>query len=107
MPQWWKNPGKHSPRRHRERGGCTEDFKLGHHPVSGRITAWEDNVSCLFLLLDVRADPVSPLPWGPLILLLVIVFVLAVGFVVALVVLLIWLKRRKLKEAAAAGGSPQ
>jgi heme/copper-type cytochrome/quinol oxidase subunit 2 len=65
-------------------------------------------VSCLFLLLDVPADPVSASPWGPLILLLVIVFVLAVGFVAGLVVLLIWLKRRKLKESAsAAGGSPQ
>ena len=65
-------------------------------------------MSRLILLLDVPADPVSPLPWGALILLLVIVFVLAVGFVAGLVVLLIWLKRRKLKEAASpAGVSPQ
>lgn len=65
-------------------------------------------MSCLFLLLDARADPVSVLPWGALILLLVLVFVLAVGFVAGLVVLLIWLKRRKLKEAASAAGiSPQ
>ena len=58
-------------------------------------------MSFLFLLLDARADPVSPVPWGALILLLGIVFVLAVGFVAGLVALLIWLKRRKAKEAAA------
>jgi Tfp pilus assembly protein PilO len=51
------------------------------------------------LFLDVRADPVSPLPWGALIVLLVVVFVLAVGFAAAMVVLLIWLKRRKAKQA--------
>jgi len=55
----------------------------------------------LFLLFDARADPASPVPWGALILLLGIVFVLAVAFVAALVALLIWLKRRKAKEAAA------
>ncbi|MEP6818227.1 MAG: hypothetical protein ABJA18_01755 [bacterium] len=54
----------------------------------------------LLLLLDARVDPVSPVPWGALMLLLVIVFVLAVGFVAGLVVLLIWLKRRKAKQAA-------
>jgi len=54
----------------------------------------------LLLLLDVRADPVSAVPWGALILLLVIVFVLAVAFVAALVALLIWFKRRKAKDAA-------
>ena len=58
-------------------------------------------MSPLFLLLDARADPVSPVPWGALILLLVIVFVLAVGFVAGLVALLIWYKRRKTKESAA------
>jgi uncharacterized iron-regulated membrane protein len=54
-----------------------------------------------FLLLDARADPVSPVPWGALLLLLGIVFVLAVGLVAGLVALLIWFKRRKAKEAAA------
>ena len=58
-------------------------------------------MSSLFLLLDARADPVSPVPWGALILLLGIVFVLAVGFVAVLVALLIWFKRHKAKEAAA------
>ncbi|HYU99313.1 MAG TPA: hypothetical protein VE977_10825 [Pyrinomonadaceae bacterium] len=58
-------------------------------------------MSPLFLLLDARADPVSPVPWGALILLLAIVFVLAVGFVAGLVALLIWYKRRKTKESAA------
>jgi hypothetical protein len=58
-------------------------------------------MSLLFLLLDARADPVSPVPWGALILLLGLVFVLAVGFVAGLVALLIWFKRRKAKEAAA------
>ena len=57
-------------------------------------------MSPLLLLLDARADPVSPVPWGALILLLVIVFVLAVGFVAGLVVLLIWFKRRQVKEVA-------
>lgn len=50
-----------------------------------------------FFLFDVPADPVSPLPWGALIVLLVIVFVLAMAFVAGLVVLLIRVKRRKLK----------
>ena len=54
-------------------------------------------MSFLLLLLDVRVDPVSAVPWGALILLLVIVLVLAVAFVAGLVVLLIWLKRRKAK----------
>jgi uncharacterized iron-regulated membrane protein len=50
------------------------------------------------LLLDVRVDPVSPVPWGGLIVLLVIIFVLAVGFTAALIALLIWLRRRKQNE---------
>ena len=58
-------------------------------------------MSPLFLLLDARADPVSPVPWGALLLLLGIVFVLAVGFVAVLVAMLIWFKRRKAKEIAA------
>ena len=56
-------------------------------------------MNSLLLLFDVRADPVSAVPWGALILLLVIVFVLAVGFVAGLVALLIWVKRRKMKDA--------
>ena len=44
-------------------------------------------MSCLFLLLDARADPIGAGPWGALILLLVIVFVLSVAFVAALVAL--------------------
>lgn len=55
-------------------------------------------MSPLFLLLDLSPDPVNSLPWGALILLLAIVFVLAVGFVAALVSLLIWVKRRKTKD---------
>ena len=51
------------------------------------------------VLLDVRVDPVSPLPWGALMLLLVVVFVLAVAFTAGIVVLLIWYKRRKAQEA--------
>ena len=58
-------------------------------------------MTSFFLLLDARADPVSPVPWGALLLLLGIVFVLAVGFVAGLVALLIWFKRRKAREAAA------
>lgn len=49
----------------------------------------------LLLLLDVPRDPVHPLPWGALVVLLMIVFVLAVSFVAGLVFLLIRLKRRK------------
>ncbi|HEV7746358.1 MAG TPA: hypothetical protein VGO56_15285 [Pyrinomonadaceae bacterium] len=55
-------------------------------------------MSSLFLF-DVPADPVSPLPWAALIVLLLIVFVLAVAFVAGLVVLLIRIKRRKVKAA--------
>jgi hypothetical protein len=58
-------------------------------------------VSCYLFLFDARVDPVSSLPWGALIVLLVIVFVLAVAFVAGLVGLLIWFKRRKAKEASA------
>ncbi|HSS19067.1 MAG TPA: hypothetical protein VLL54_03270 [Pyrinomonadaceae bacterium] len=54
------------------------------------------------LLFDVRPDPISGgLPWGALIVLLVIVFVLAVGFVAGLVALLIWFKRRKAQQVVA------
>jgi len=49
----------------------------------------------LLLLLDVSPAPVHPVPWGALIVLLVIIFVLAVSFSAGLVFLLIWLKRRK------------
>jgi hypothetical protein len=55
-------------------------------------------MSYLLLLFDVRADPVSPVPWVALIPLLVIVFVLAVAFAAGMVALLIWLKRRKARE---------
>ena len=53
----------------------------------------------VLLLLDARADPVNVVSWGPLLLLLVVVFVLAVSFAAALVFLLIWLKRRKAGSA--------
>jgi hypothetical protein len=53
----------------------------------------------LLLLLDVPRDPARPLPWGALIVLLAIVFVLAVSFVAGLVFLLIRLKRRKTGSA--------
>jgi len=36
-------------------------------------------------LLDVRVDPVSPVPWAGLIVLLLIVFVLAVSLIAGLV----------------------
>jgi hypothetical protein len=49
----------------------------------------------LMLFLDARADPISSIPWGALILLLAIVFILAVSFTAGLVFLLIRLKRRK------------
>lgn len=55
----------------------------------------ENLFAAVLLLLDARADPISPIPWGALILLLAIVFILAVSFTAGLVFLLIWLKRRK------------
>ena len=54
------------------------------------------------LLFDVRADPVNVVPWGVLLLLMVVVFILAVGFIGAMVALLIWLKRRKPPETETA-----
>jgi hypothetical protein len=56
-------------------------------------------VSYLNLLIDVPPEPVNRLPWGALILLLLIVFILSVGFVAGLVFLLIRLQRRKAKES--------
>jgi uncharacterized iron-regulated membrane protein len=52
-------------------------------------------------LFDVRVDPVSSLPWGGLIVLLVIVFVLAVSLVISLVLLLLWWKRKQLRAQQA------
>ena len=49
----------------------------------------------LSLVFDARADPVNVVSWGPLLLLLAVVFILAVSFAAGLVFLLIWLKRRK------------
>ncbi len=49
-------------------------------------------------LLDVRVDPVSPLPWGGLIVLLLIAFVLAVSLVTGLVFFLVWWKRRRTRD---------
>ena len=49
----------------------------------------------LSLLLDVSPDPVHPVSWGALIVLLATVFVLAVSFAGSLVFLLIRRKRRK------------
>ena len=49
------------------------------------------------LLLDVRVDPVSPVPWAGLIVLLIVVFVLAASLVAGLVVFLIWWKRKKIR----------
>lgn len=65
-------------------------------------------MSPLVLLFDVRADPVSAVPWAALILLLAVVFVLAVALVAGLVVFLIWYKRKKMKPAAdSPAGSPE
>jgi uncharacterized membrane protein len=49
----------------------------------------------LLVLLDVAPDPVHPISWGALIVLLVIVFALAVSFTAGLVFVLIWFKRRR------------
>jgi uncharacterized membrane protein len=49
----------------------------------------------LMIFLDVSPNPVRVVSWGPLIVLLVIIFVLAVSFMAGLVFLLIRLKRRK------------
>ncbi len=53
------------------------------------------------LLLDVRADPITPVPWGALILFLVVVTLLSVAFLAALVFVLIRFKRRKENEREA------
>jgi hypothetical protein len=58
-----------------------------------------ENVLGLLLLLDLRTDPVNPLPWGALILLLVFVFVLAMGLTAGIVTLLIRRQRRKARAA--------
>lgn len=52
-------------------------------------------------LLDVRVDPVSPVSWGALIVLLAVIFVLAVTLVAGLVLFLLWWKRRKLCDQQA------
>jgi hypothetical protein len=52
-------------------------------------------VSHLPLLLDVSPGPGESVGWGPLLILLTVVFVLSVAVAGGLVVLLIWLKRRK------------
>ena len=56
-------------------------------------------MNSLLFLFDVAPAPLGGVPWQALVLLLVIIFVLAVGFSAGLVFLLIWLKRRKLKQA--------
>lgn len=58
-------------------------------------------MSFLLFLLDVPAhgERIASDPWVPLLLLILAVFVLAVGFSGGLVFLLIWLKRRKLKAS--------
>ena len=56
----------------------------------------------ILALLDVRSDPVNVVSWGPLILLLAIVFILAMLFTGGLVVFLIWFKRRKTIQAPGA-----
>jgi hypothetical protein len=52
-------------------------------------------VLTVLFLLDISPDPLHPTPWGSLIVLLAIIFVLAVSFAAGLVFLLIWLKRRR------------
>ena len=49
------------------------------------------------ILLDVRVDPVNPLPWTGLVVLLIVVFILAVSVVAASVAFLIWWKRKQIR----------
>jgi len=63
-------------------------------------------ISCLLLLMNLAPNPTGGVPWGALLLLLTIVFLLAVGFTASLVFLLIWLKRRKLKQAETESNLP-
>lgn len=62
-----------------------------------------------FFLLDVplQSERIARDPWVMLVLLLLIVFVLAVGFAGGLVVFLIWFKRRKLKQEATESNLPR
>jgi hypothetical protein len=50
------------------------------------------------ILFDVRVDPVSPVPWGGLLVLLLIVFVLAVSLIVGLVFFLLWWQGKKIRD---------
>jgi uncharacterized protein (DUF58 family) len=52
-------------------------------------------VLTVVFLLDVSPDPLHSTPWGSLIVLLAIIFVLAVSFAASLVFVLIRLKRRR------------
>jgi hypothetical protein len=54
-----------------------------------------ENLFGLMLLLDVGPDPVHPISWAALIVLLATIFVLAVSFTAGLVFLLIRLKRQR------------
>ena len=60
----------------------------------------------LMFVLDVAPNPVRVVSWGPLLLILVIVFVLAVCFTFGLVVLLIRTKRRKAGSTQQSKPSP-
>ena len=81
--------------------GGNIDAELLSEFLQVRTSEEGDGMSPSLFLFDVRVDPVSSSPWGALIVLLVVVFVLAVAFVAGLVGLLIWFKRRKAKQAAA------
>jgi len=60
----------------------------------------------LLFLVDAAPNPVGEFSWGAMILLLVIIFILAVGLMTGLVFLLIRRKRRELKQAEAEGNVP-
>jgi hypothetical protein len=64
-------------------------------------------VKALVLLFDVPVDPVSAVPWGALIFLLMVVFLLAGALTAGLVVLLIWHKRKKAKVSESPAVSPE
>ena len=60
----------------------------------------------LYLLFDVRPDPVSPLSLGAIIVFLLVILILSVSLVGGLVFLLIRMKRRKEIERGALAETP-
>jgi hypothetical protein len=64
-------------------------------------------VKALVFLFDVPVEPVSAVPWGALIFLLMVVFLLAGALTAGLVVFLIWHKRKQAKPPESPAVAPE